>query len=118
MSNTDKAQTSDKAKNYSDNQVEQLFESEPVSYEDCVAFAKEWGKSPRSVIAKVKSLDLEYIPKPKPAKKVSGGPTKAELVEKIESELNCSDYLAGLEKATASALVNLLGTIKIVKANG
>lgn len=110
------ASTAEKTKNYSAEQEAELVSASPVSYEMCCEFADDWDKSPRSVIAKVKQLGIEYIPKAKPSKKVSKGDTKAQLVEKIEKELDSSDYFSGLEKATASALVNLLGVLRIKNA--
>lgn len=119
MGKTIDSPKAEKAKNYTAEQEQILTDSAPVSFEDCQQFAVDFGKTPRSVIAKVKQLGLEYIPKAKPSKKVSKGDTKAELVRKIEAELDSADYLGGLEKATASALVNLLGVIRIAnRANG
>ena len=102
----------DKVKNYSAEQEQALMDAAPVSYAQCLEFADMWGKKPKSVISKVQHLGLEYIPKPKPSKKVSKGDTKAVLVYKIEQALKSEDYLDGLEKATSAALVNLLGCIK------
>lgn len=112
MPNTNKA-GSEKAKNYSEQQEAHLASIGAVSFEQCNALAAEWGKSPASVRAKVLSLGLEYIPKPKASKKVSKGDTKAELVAKIETALDAKDMLGGLEKATAATLVNLLGCAKV-----
>lgn len=112
MANTAKGNT-DKAPNYSVEQEQTLIQSAPISYDDAVAFATEWGKTSRSVIAKVNQLGLEYIPKAKPSKKVSKGDTKAELVAKIEAALDAADMLAGLEKANAQSLVNLLGCARV-----
>lgn len=103
----------DKAPNYSAEQEQALRDAEPISFNEVHAFANEWGKSWQSVLAKVHHLGLEYIPKEKPSKKVSKGDTKKELVSKIETALGASDMLSGLEKATASALVNLLGCAKV-----
>lgn len=107
MNQTKKAAT-EKAKNYSDEQVKHLQGMDTVSYQDAVDLAEEWGKSLRSIISKVISLDLTYIPKPKPEKKIAKE-TKAELVAQIESETGAS--LDGLEKATVKALVNLLEAV-------
>lgn len=113
MSNANKAGTSETAKNYSDEQENFLRENAPVSFEDTKRIAAEWGKTSASVRAKVISLGLEYVPKPKASKKVSKGDTKAELVAKIETALDAKDMLGGLEKATAATLVNLLGCAKV-----
>src|SRR5210317_477638 len=116
--NTVTKAVADKAQNYSAEQVERLESFDSISFELAQELAVEFGKTPRSIIAKVKQLGLTYIPKAKPSKKVSKGDTKAELVTKIEALLDASDMLAGLEKSTASALVNLLGCAKIAVKNG
>jgi hypothetical protein len=87
--------------NYTEEQEARLKGASPVSFADAQAFADEFGKSVKSIIAKVLSLDLEYIPKAKPAKRV-GGVTKAQLVEAIAAEVGAD--LSGLEKAPARAL--------------
>lgn len=103
----------EKAKNYTDEQEAHLVSNAPISFEDTQVLAVAWDKSPASVRAKVISMGLEYVPKARPSKKVSKGDTKAELVSKIEEALDAWDMLKGLEKSTASALVNLLGCAKI-----
>lgn len=96
-----------KTVNYTPEQVEMLRAAEPVSYADAVAFATEWGKSVRSVISKVKSEDLEYIPKPKPTKRETPE-TKAEIVATIAEALDVNKAaLRGLDKATVGALTAL-----------
>lgn len=112
---SDQSNAPEKAVNYTPEQEAYLTENAPISYEMACDLAAEWGKKPRSVIAKVLQLGLEYVPKPKPQKKVSKGDTKAQLVSKIEAELDSADYFGGLEKATSSALVNLLGVIRVYK---
>lgn len=83
-------------------------ENGSVTYAQAVELADELGKSPRSVIAKIKQLDLPYVPKPKAAPK-RVGPTKAELVAQVEANLDMEEgALAGLTKATASALGDLV----------
>lgn len=79
-----------------------------VTYEDAVALSEDFGKSVRSVISKVKSLDLPYTPKAKPAKREKGL-TKAELVAQVAENLGVeADVLAGLEKSTARAIGKLV----------
>ena len=105
--------TTENTPNYSDEQVAYLEENAPITFEQTKVLGSKWNKSPASVRAKVISLGLEYVPKAKPSKKVSKGDTKAELLAKIERELDAADMLQGLEKATAQALVNLLGCARV-----
>ena len=67
--------------------------------------------SQRSVIAKAKSLGLDYVVKAKPtAKKVA--PTKMDIVRAIEKGLDADQgSLDGLVKATAQSLDALLSNI-------
>lgn len=109
----EKSKSPEKAKNYSSDQEQFLTDNAPITFEQTQELAAKWGKTPASVRAKVISMGLEYVPKPKPSKKVSKGDTKAELLAKIESELDATDMLSGLDKATAQALVNLLGCVKV-----
>jgi hypothetical protein len=69
------------------------------------------GKPARSIIAKAKSLGVEYIAKPAPAKRVTGGASKAEVVASISAKLGGVD-LSGLDKATSAALAALDGAIQ------
>jgi len=94
--------------NYTPEQEVALTEAAPVTYADAVAFGEEFGKSTRSVIAKVMSLDLEYVRKPEAPKRPKGE-TKVELVARVEDGLHVKQgVLNGLEKATAQALAALL----------
>ena len=74
--------------------------------------AKEIGKSKRSVIAKIKSLGLDYTVAAKPVKGTRAT-SKAEYIAAIAKALDADESsLAGLEKSTASALSNLLAAIR------
>ena len=94
---------------YDKDQEARLRDAAPVSYEDAVKLGVEMDKSTRSVIAKVKSLELAYVPKTQ-APKRPAVETKAELVELIEAALGVD--LPGLKGATAKALVDLLAAVK------
>ena len=86
-------------------------ENGTITYADAVDFHDEFGKSTRSVISKIKSLDLPYTPKPVPVKRPQGL-TKAQVVDLIANATNTDvAVLAGLDKATASALSNLLTAV-------
>lgn len=97
--------SSHKPPNYSVEQEQILRDAAPVNWEAANLFADQFGKSVKSVIAKVQSLDLQYIPKAKPAKK-EVEPTKAEMVANIEAETGLT--LTGLEKAPVNTIKTLL----------
>ena len=88
--------------------MEAELASEAMDYNRAVALATEWGLSVKSVIAKTKSLGIDYQPKPKAIRKTSGV-TKAQLVRDIESKLDCQ--LDGLANASATSLSTLLGAL-------
>jgi len=74
--------------------------------------ANEIGMSKRSVIAKIKSLGLDYAVAAKPVKGTRAT-SKAEYVAAIAAALDADAAgLAGLEKSTASALSSLLAAIR------
>ena len=90
--------------------VATLTANAPLDYTKAQALGAEMGRSAKSIIAKAKREGIEYISKPAPARKKSA-PTKSDIVSAICSGLDIDD-LAGLEKATGSALSKLLGAIK------
>ena len=74
--------------------------------------ADELGQSKRSVIAKIKSLGLDYAVAKKPVKGTRAT-SKADYVSAIAKALDAdASELAGLEKATARALSGLLAAIR------
>lgn len=79
-------------------------EASPMDLAGAKALGAEIGMSYRSVIAKAKSLGLEYTPKPAPAK-VEKPETKAEIVAELAGVLEMS--LEGLEKAPRATLIAL-----------
>ena len=98
--------------NYSSSMVTAL-QSQSWDYDSASAFASEHNLSVRSVISKIKSLDLDYTPKPKTVS--TGGPriSKADLVISIAKALDAdADELAGLAKADGRALSALLMSIR------
>ena len=93
--------------NYTDKMVAQLTSdatSMDLDYDYAVEFASQHNLSHRSVISKIKSLGLNYTPKPK----VQAMPRvrKAEIVSSI-----ASDTIAGLAKSDAASLVQLRDAI-------
>jgi len=95
--------------NYTQNMVAKLTAAAPISFTDAEKFASEFNLSKQSIIAKTKSLGLEYIPQVRVAKRVKGL-TKADLVTSIEGKLSAD--LDGLELAKASALASLLDALQ------
>lgn len=85
-----------------------LTNASPVNYDEAKVIGEAIGKSLPSVISKLQSMELVYIKKVVPAKKVAKE-TKAELVTKIEKATGAD--LAGLDKSTAKALTNLLEAV-------
>ena len=80
------------------------------TFAEAEAFAQTHGLSTRSVVSKLKSLDLPYTPKPKAAAKPRS--RKADTVESIAKALDTSsDAIAGLAKADAAALNALLAAL-------
>ena len=103
-----------KQANYTPEMVAILTDAAPLNLEKAKALESVLNRSYKSIIAKAKSEGIEYhIQQPKP--KRVGIVTKAQVVEKIEAELDAPDMLSGLVKAPASALDNLLGLIRLAR---
>ena len=78
----------------------------PITFENAVEFAREFGKTPRSVISKVKSLELDYAPRVVAPKRVV---LKSDLIAEIVAKLGAEEgAFNGLEKATTRALTNVV----------
>ena len=95
---------------YTDTIVAEMTEIGSFTYETAVAFAEEHGLKPRSVIAKVKNLGLEYTAKPTRVTK-TGAPVvhKSELASLIGSRLGIE--MPGLAKLTKPELEQLLAAL-------
>jgi hypothetical protein len=101
----------DAMSNYSTSMVTAL-QSQSWDYESASAFAAEHNLSVRSVISKIKNLDLDYTPKPKTVSTAGPRVVKADIVDAITKALDADpDSLAGLAKADARALNALLMAI-------
>ena len=97
--------------NYSTSMVTAL-QSQSWDYESASAFAAEHNLSVRSVISKIKNLDLDYTPKPKTVSTSGPRVVKADIVDAITKALDADpDSLAGLAKADSRALSALLMAI-------
>jgi hypothetical protein len=90
--------------NYTEKETQAVIAAAPLTFEKAAEVAAAIGKTQRSVIAKAKSLNVEYIPKAKPKAKEKGI-TKAELLEGIRKSLGVADREGDLTKAELSAVL-------------
>ena len=95
--------------NYSPEMIATLQANAPLDFVKAQALAVSLDRNVRSIIAKAKREGIEYISKPAPAKK-KAAPNKADMVAAIMAATG-ADNLDGLEKATGSALNNLLSSL-------
>ena len=95
--------------NYTPEMIAVLTAAAPINHEKAQALAVQLDRGVRSIIAKCKREGIEYISKPAPAKK-KAAPTKVDMVAAIMAATG-ADNLDGLEKATGSALNNLLASL-------
>ena len=97
--------------NYTPEMEAMIVAAAPLNLEKSKALAAQIGKSYRSVIAKAKSLGVDYEGKPKAAKRVAGQ-TKPQIVAAIAARVNLpAEKLEGLEKAPALVLGALLDAV-------
>ena len=94
--------------NYTEAQVKALLKAQPVTLAVAKKLAIDWNKSVKSIVAKSVSMGV-YVAAER-AERKGAKPTKADLVAAIAKATD-SDSLAGLEKAPAVALNNLLMAI-------
>ena len=94
--------------NYTEAQVKALREAKPVTLAIAKQFAADWNKSVKSIVAKSVSMGV-YVAAER-AERKGAKPTKADLVKAIAKATD-AESLAGLEKAPAIALNNLLRAI-------
>ena len=97
------------AVNYTPEMVQVLRDAAPLDYEKAKILATQLNKNVRSIIAKAKREEIEYIAKEAPAKKEREHPTKAQMVLTIEAALDSK--LTGLEKAPVTVLKNIITAI-------
>ena len=99
---------------YTEKMVNELKAVDSWTYDLASEYASSHGLSVRSVISKLKNLDLNYIPRP--VVKSANGPRvkKADIVVQIAEALGMADNaeaLAGLEKADVRSLTVLLNQL-------
>ncbi|MEK9699161.1 MAG: hypothetical protein VW270_25515 [Candidatus Poseidoniales archaeon] len=95
---------------YTDKMVNELKAVDSWNYDLASDYAALHGLSVRSVISKLKNLDIDYTPKPV-VKAASPRIRKADIVVQIAEALGMADNaeaLAGLEKADARSLTAVL----------
>jgi hypothetical protein len=90
---------------YTDVETAAIVAASPLTFEGAEKLALELGKTQRSIIAKAKSLGVDYIPKAKPTKRAPGL-RKADLIAQI-SEKTGEDF-EGLSGATMQSLQKLV----------
>lgn len=100
--------------NYTDTMLNELKSLGTINYDMADTFADKYDISIRSVIAKVRSLELPYQPKVtadrlKVTKKA--GESKTEVAAEIESMLNVN--FKGLDKLVLEDLIKLRNAVKI-----
>lgn len=93
---------------YTDAMVARIQAAAPLNLDKAHALSGELGVSYRSVIAKAKSLGVEYVAKAPAAKKEKSGSTKAETLASIRTALNLPAREGDLTKAE---LETVLGAI-------
>lgn len=99
-----------KTVNYTPEMEAMIRAAAPLTFDSAAALGERMGKGARSIIAKAKSLGVEYIAKEAPKKRVTGTVAKADIVASIAHAVGV-DALDGLEKAPAAALVKLLEAV-------
>jgi len=90
---------------YTEAQVKALREAKPVTLANAKQFAADWNKSVKSIVSK--SVNMGVYEAAERAERKGAKPTKADLVKAIAKATD-AESLAGLEKAPAVALSNLL----------
>ncbi len=99
--------------NYTEKQLDELKSMGVITYDMAQAFATKHDISIRSVIAKVRSMELPYQPKvsaEKPAVTKDAKESKANVAAEIESMLNVT--FKGLDKLVLEDLVKLRNVVK------
>jgi len=99
---------------YTESMLNELQSLGTITYDMANIFALKHDISIRSVVAKVRSMDIPYEPKvstEKPKVTKASGQSKAEIASEIESMLNVT--FKGLDKLVLEDLVKLRNTVKI-----
>lgn len=100
--------------NYTENMLDELKSMGVITYEMAQEFATKYDISIRSVVAKVRSMELPYQPKVSTEKSAftkEAKPSKGVIAAEIESMLNVT--FKGLDKLVLEDLVKLRNIVKI-----
>jgi len=92
--------------NYTDSMVAALHAQDTWTYDECAAFAADHSDlTTRSVISKVKSEGLTYIPKAKPTPSATVQIRKSDVVATIAAAIGVNvEAIEGLAKADKRSL--------------
>lgn len=102
--------------NYTEKMLDELKSMGVITYDMAVEFATKHDISLRSVVAKVRSMELPYQPKVSAEKPVAAKAakaakeSKADVAAEIESMLNVT--FKGLDKLVLEDLVKLRNVVK------
>ena len=99
--------------NYTEKMLDELKSMGTITYEMANQFADKHGISIRSVVAKVRSMELPYQPKvqvDKPVVTKDAKESKASIAAEIESMLKVT--FKGLDKLVLEDLVKLRNVVK------
>lgn len=98
--------------NYTENMLNELRNMGVITYADADKFAKKYNISIRSVVGKVRSMELPYEPKEVTGTKVAKpkAESKADVVADIQSVLNVT--FKGLDRLVLEDLVMLRNIVK------
>lgn len=101
--------------NYTEKMLDELRSFDVITYDSAQEFADKHNISIRSVIAKVRSMELPYQPKEATGVKVAKpmGESKAGLVSEIQSILNVN--FKSLDKMVIEDLVKLRNITEALK---
>lgn len=91
---------------YTDSMVAELVSKETWTWAECQEFASRFPEiSPKSVVSKIKNLELEYVPKEPETKSTEPQIKKSDIVRDIADALRGSyDSLAGLSNSNKQSL--------------
>lgn len=98
--------------NYTDKMLNELRDMGTITYDMAHEFAEKHDISIRSVVAKVRSMELPYQPKEVTGVKVAKpkGEAKADVVADIQAMLNTT--FKGLDRLVLEDLVKLRNVVK------
>jgi hypothetical protein len=89
--------------------IDRMNELAPLNYDICGEIAKEFGLKQRSIVASATRNKIAYENKPRVSKSGKAVASKSDLVSAIAENMDLTvAALDGLEKATKTALTNMV----------